>query len=383
MNYKNNKIKILHLSGTSRGGIAAVIKSLLKYFSNRQLFSVYSLVLENKLGQNLRETIKVFFKLKSKFYGYRGKIDILHFHGAWTLHILLLFEKKGDRKIIISPHGALAQESLKKSKLKKTIASYTYMRKSYKKADCIHALSEKEAKDVLSYGLRNTPIVIIPNGIDMEELVLIDEIEKAKFLNLAKGRRVFLSLSRLHEAKGIEMLIEAFSIFVQNNNNNVLYIVGDGPQEYKDLLKKKIKILKREENIFLLGELSGEMKNTIYSVADIFVLPSYNEGFGLTVLEAFRQQVPVITTTATPFNEILTYECGWYIAPERDTLLQALYDAGNKTTERLDIMGKNGYIWVKSNYSLGVVNEKYASLYLWLLNKDIKIDFFIDQNGKL
>lgn len=345
------KTKILHISKDIEGGIGTVIKVLLNSFrKSKNIF--------------IKDGYKSFFKLfKNKYYKY----EILHFHGAWTLHILPLV-KKTNKPTLISPHGAFHQVSLQKSKFKKIVAKYLYMKRCYQNTDCIHALTLKEAKDIRSYGINKPPIAIIPNGIDLNDKLEFNEKLKKELLDKANGKKIILSLSRLHISKGIDILIDAFAKVYKSNNDIVLFIVGKGDDKYTNSLVSKIKNLSLSKSIFLLGDMNGKDKNTVYDVADIFVLPSYNEGFPLTVLEAYRQNTPVITTTATPFEQIETLECGWYVDPTVNEIFTSLKEATKLNKDELKVMGKKGYHFVDDNYSIDMLIAKYKELYLWLLN---------------
>jgi glycosyltransferase involved in cell wall biosynthesis len=175
----------------------------------------------------------------------------------------------------------------------------------------------------------------------------------------------------LHIAKGIDLLIESYKNIYDNNPNTVLFIVGSGEKKYEKHLREKLKKLNLINNVFLLGEKENEDKNVMYDIADIFVLPTFNEGFGLTVLEAYRQKVPVITTTVTPFDELKKQNLGWYINPTKEDLITAIDEALNCEKCELREMGSKGYSWVEKNYTSRSVNEKYTELYGWLLNKSI------------
>jgi glycosyltransferase involved in cell wall biosynthesis len=351
---KKDNFRILHVSKDIVGGIGTVIVNFIRSFENGNVLSFDS-------------GITSFFK---KFYQIKDQFEVLHFHGAWTLHLLPLLSNL-NRPTIVSPHGAFDKTSLEKSKYKKLLVKYLYLKWCYLNADCIHALTEKEAKDIRDYGIKDVPIFIIPNGINLEEELPINEKLKSELLALANNRKIILSLSRLHIAKGIDLLIESYKNICENNPNTILFIVGSGEKKYERYLREKLIKLNLINNVFLLGEKENEDKNLMYDIADIFVLPTFNEGFGLTVLEAYRQKVPVITTAATPFEEIKKQNLGWYIKPTKEDLINAIDEALNCEKRELRELGMKGYSWVEKNYTSRSVKEKYTELYGWLLNKSL------------
>jgi glycosyltransferase involved in cell wall biosynthesis len=358
-----SNFRILHISKDLVGGIGTVIKTLSQVFEKGHILT---------LNIGIKSFLNEFYQVKNLF-------DVLHFHGAWTLHLLPLI-KKMNQPTIVSPHGALDKTSLTKSKYKKLIVKFLYMRKGYLNADCIHALTEKEAKDIRDYGIKDVPIFIIPNGIDLDEKLTLNEKLKLELLQLANNRKIILSLSRLHIGKGIDLLIESFKDIYDKNPNTILFIVGSGEKKYVQKLSEKLNDFKLSNNVFLLGDKVNEDKNVMYDIADIFVLPSFNEGFGITVLEAYRQKVPVITTTNTPFDEIKKQNFGWYINPSKEDLIMAIEDALNRDEYELSEMGSKGYSWVEKNYSSKSVNEKYSELYGWVLNKSLGVPKFKFKN---
>lgn len=361
-----NELKILHISKDLVGGIGTVIITLNSFFKNFKIICYDDFQVTNP--------IKKYKQFKNELIHSLNDVEILHFHGAWTPHLVPL-KNKFKLPTVVSPHGALDKVSLEKSKLKKLIVKYLYMKKAYSNVNCIHALTVKEAHDIRNYGIKNVPIFIIPNGIDTDVNLEIDNEQRNVWLKKADGKRIILSLSRLHTAKGIDILIDAFSELNKNIETNVLFIVGSGDVAYIQHLQRRIETLGLENSIFLLGELVGVMKNTVYDVADIFVLPSYNEGFGITVLEAYRQNVPVITTTATPFSDIKKLNCGWYINPNTQEILTALKEATSLSKSDLLKKGKIGNEWIEKNYSIDKTMEKYEIMYRWLLGESDTPEF--------
>jgi glycosyltransferase involved in cell wall biosynthesis len=364
-------LKILNISTNRNGGVGTVVKNLCEYFTLANSVILY------KRSMAKLSIYKQYQELKNEINLLINKVDVLHFHGSWAPHIFIL-RKKQKKPVLVSPHGALHKMSLEKSKLKKIIAKYLYVKKTYLNSDCIHALTKYEASDICNFGIRNIPIAIIPNGINFNETLDLDIATDRKIKKLIDNRKVVLSLSRLDPLKGIDLLIESFCNILTHNNDVVLLIVGDGSQIYTNSLNKRIDDLNLHNNIFLLGKLNGIYKNTVYNIADIFILPSYNEGFGLTVLEAYRQRIPVITTTATPFKEILDNKIGWYVEPNSDEITKALLNAISLDSKILKGMGEDGYDFMKEKYSIDIVNKKMERLYKWLINGGQKPDFIIN-----
>lgn len=369
----------MHISNDLVGGVGTVINNLCKYFSSSSSLALEDANDIKKL--TILDKFLLYLSLKRKLFLKIDTFDILHFHGAWTFHIMLL-KTKYAIPTIVSPLGAFHKTSLKKSKIKKTLAKYLYMKGAFQNASCIHAQTLQEAKDIRDYGIKNIPIAIIPNGIDLEENMTINNELKTKLLEIANNRKIILSLSRLHVSKGIDTLIDSFSMLCRLDSNNVLFIVGQGDLKYEAHLKNKIKKLRLSGNIFLLGQMINNDKNTVYDIANLFVLPSYNEGFGLTVLEAYRQKIPVVTTTATPFEQIQSLECGWYVQPTVYDLFLALEEFIKLDKYKLQVMGEKGYLWVKENYSMYTINEKIEALYSWLMHQRDMPDFILKDMTK-
>ena len=97
-----------------------------------------------------------------------------------------------------------------------------------------------------------------------------------------------------------------------------------------------IKELGLEDSVVITGEVAGEEKDCLLANADVFVLPSYSENFGIVVAEAMAWGRPVIASTGTPWKEIANVGAGWWVKPEEDALAQALYDALGTRQEELD-----------------------------------------------
>ena len=138
--------------------------------------------------------------------------------------------------------------------------------------------------------------VVIPNGIISSDFTSANHIEK-------KEKRVILFISRIHKKKGIELLLESWKLLPELWNTWKIRIIGDGDEAYIESLKRLL-ISMELNSVYIEGPKYGDDKIDAYSEADIFVLPSYSENFGIVVAEAMASSLPVITTTATPWGEI-------------------------------------------------------------------------------
>lgn len=289
--------------------------------------------------------------------------DIIHINGIWPPQnaIFQSAAQKLKIKVILSPHGMLEPYILNRNRFKKNIALMLYQNKALKKANYLHATAESELSQIKKLGFHQSSVVI-PNGIDL------DEIQEKNWNNTESTRQI-LFLSRIHPKKGIEILID--TIYQLNYKNNLkLIIAGEGDQVYINKLKNKCSKLGLNNKINFIGGVYGQEKWTIYKSSDLFILPSYSENFGIVIGEALAVGIPVITTTGTPWRELLTYKCGWWVNNDINSLKDAILKALSISNKDLSEMGKNGQELIKNNYDNRIVANKMLNFYIQILNED-------------
>jgi glycosyltransferase involved in cell wall biosynthesis len=175
--------------------------------------------------------------------------------------------------------------------------------------------------------------------------------------SVAKSDPYVLVLSRLHPKKRLDVLIDALLSLVQKLEFAEwrLVIAGDGPSEYVSMLKAKARA---DERITFTGWLDGEEKNAVLSGASLLVLPSHQENFGLCVMEALAQSVPVLVSPNVNLApEIAAANAGWIASIEKTALEEKLAEALSNR-EELTKRGRAGlklaekYSWENSAHEL-------------------------------
>ena len=109
--------------------------------------------------------------------------------------------------------------------------------------------------------------------------------------------------------------------------------------------------------------MSSEAKSRLFHGADLFVLPSHSESFGIAIAEALAHSLPVLTTTAAPWSGLVEKGCGWRVEPSVEGLAQGLALATSIDTDKLRAMGSSGRRYVESEYSWGEVAQRFIQLY--------------------
>lgn len=297
-------------------------------------------------------------------------VDILHGHGIWQLpvHQMARAARRKGIPYIITPRGMLEPWSLKQSKWKKKLALSLYQDKDLRHAACIHTTAPMEAEHIRKLGYTN-PIAVIPNGIDLTEF---PNQEK----KLKTDKRTILFLSRIHPKKGIEVLLEAWEkLDLELRRNWKVEIAGNGEKTYITSLQKKIERKGLEKEILIIGPKFGEEKLLAYGRADLFVLPTYSENFGIVVAEALACGIPVITTEGTPWEELNSREAGWWIQIGVEPLAQTLENVLRLGHQQLQIKGRNGRQLIEEKYSIQAVAADMLKLYEWIVLKKQKPEF--------
>jgi glycosyltransferase involved in cell wall biosynthesis len=296
--------------------------------------------------------------------------DVFHGNGLWQLPVHFMANAARERVIpyILSPHGMLEPGALHTGWWKKKLFMQLFQYNDLRQASCIHATSEMESKNIRKLGLSN-PIAVIPNGINLKEFPLKPGIKKT-------GKRKILFLSRIHPIKGIELLIEAWRYLNTSFRKGwAVEIVGNGEETYVNALQGLIHKNNLQEEILITGPQFGDNKINTYHSADIFVLPTYSENFGIVIAEALACGIPVITTKSAPWQSLEPTNAGRWIDIDVQSLSQSLQSLMMLSDEERDAMGRNGRRMVENLCSIESVSQKMNELYNWVVEKNKSPEF--------
>lgn len=175
-------------------------------------------------------------------------------------------------------------------------------KKQCQKADIILTPSENTKQDIVNeYGIVGDKIQILQPGISWEEgLITTENIQRVKEkYNLPE--KYILYLGTLEPRKNIESIIEAYNISGLKIKNYELIIVGGKGWKNKKLLK----LIENSLGVKYIGYVNKKDKQLLYNLSSLFIFPSLYEGFGLPVLEAMSQEIPVITSNRTSLPEVI------------------------------------------------------------------------------
>jgi len=166
---------------------------------------------------------------------------------------------------------------------------------------------------------------VVHHGLDMANRRVDTQFYQALRRKL-RNKRMILAVSANHSRKGLDNLLQAYSL-VEQEIRNAYLVLHSEPAGYYNLsrIAKNLK-LKRFWLTNLFGKLSMSRLNALYKLCKVYVQPSYSEGFGLTTLEAFRFDKPVIAVDAPPFNEIVRQKENGILVPMRKIRWQNFAD---------------------------------------------------------
>jgi glycosyltransferase involved in cell wall biosynthesis len=306
-----------------------------------------------------------------------GKPDIIHLHGLWmpSNHIVARLARRKKVPYVISPRGMLEPWSLNAKKWKKRLAMWLYQRRDLEAAVALHATAESEAEQFRRLGF-NQPVIVAPNGVDIPA-------DMPPRTRQADARRTALFLSRIHPKKGLMELVEVWARMKSqqsavgsrqlSSGRTVISkwhfeYAGPGCDGHLAAVQRRMKGLGVEEDFTYLGDLDDRQKWQAYRRADLFVLPTYSENFGIVVAEALAAGMPVITTKGAPWSELVAERCGWWIDIGAEPLAEALREAMGLTDEERRIMGENGQRLVAAKYTWPAIAEQMKQAYEWVLN---------------
>lgn len=286
-----------------------------------------------------------------------GRPDIIHDHGAWMPidHAAAVRARKWNVPLVVSPHGTLTGWALRFRRFKKRLAWAFYQKKDLQSAGALHCTSQQEADDLRKLGLK-APIALVELGFDMPP---------ADLSRPAGPTRTMLFLSNIIYKKGLENLVESWAAVRPAGWK--MRVAGPADPACLAQVRRAIAKHSLEGDFEFVGPVYGDERWRAYASADVFVLPSFTENFGLVVAEALACGLPVITTTGTPWRQIPQHGCGWLVEPAVGPLADAIRQATSTPHEQLMQMGSAGSRYVRQRFNWKNTAGKMLEVYRWLL----------------
>jgi len=294
--------------------------------------------------------------------------DVVNIHAMWSPSNPQIAKACDSIGIpwVLSIHGMLDDWSMSQRRLKKQIYLATMGRRLLGNATIFHTTAEEECRQA-SRWFKHDNVVVIPCIVDLDQYKEVPSPQEAIDTYGQCDDLTILFLSRIHEKKSIETLIDATAILQQKGLRTRVLIAGTGEQSYIDSLQSRAQSAGVGDEVTFLGMVVGDLKLSLYAMADIFALPTQQENFGLVYPEAMLCETPVIGTRGTDIWREL--EEGGAVIVDRtpEAFADAIASLG-ENKEHLKILGKQGRKHMLDWLDLDSVAKKYEAMYLRATN---------------
>lgn len=302
-----------------------------------------------------RKMKKLVAKIHSDF-----KFDLMNAHVAFPSgYAAMLLNDVYKVPLVVTIHGQDINYTIKQNEvLRKKLLSVL---------DCAHKVmfvSKKLKKDALNYTKDNPKFEVIYNGVELEDVCDYENNIKAKYPN----KRILFSAGNLIKTKGNHLTIQAFAHLCKKHKDLIFLIAGSGEEEQN--LRELSKECGVEDKVLFLGQLSHREVMEYMQACELFVLPSYAEGFGVVYIEAMVNGKCVIGCQGEGIQDVIEdFKDGILVRPndleDLTNKLEVLFNNPNLIQE----IGENAEIKIKENYTLEKSVQKVMKIYNTVLKE--------------
>ena len=273
--------------------------------------------------------------------------DIVHDHGLWLPEnaAAMLAARHAYCTLVSQPCGMLQEWPMSQRPLKKMLAWHGYQRRLMAHASAVIVTSHREQTETDTRLRRKGLTYRIPHGVDLPTL----PSSRAR-------QRQAVFMGRLHPVKQVDMLLRAWALLKPAGWR--FMIAGCGDPTYEQHLHDLAQQLSVTDSVQFVGLVQGSDKANLLASSQLFLQPSLQENFGLAVAEAMAHGLPVLTTQAMPWEEVVAARCGWSVPAHLHAIQAALAEALALPSEELLAMGTRArelaasYSWKKSTQQL-------------------------------
>jgi glycosyltransferase involved in cell wall biosynthesis len=300
--------------------------------------------------------------------------DVVHIHSFWSLLTWYAAETaiRLGKPYLISTHGVLDRRAMRNSHFKLfkknlAVAVFSVTRLVEHSSGIVFG-SDSEVREswLLS---RHMPVRVVPNGIDHSvALCNADDVKLTKLDGIAPGYTLFskklLYFARIHPEKGLDLLIQAFSNLGLDFPDATLLVAGiKQDEQFEARIKHMIDQSKVSQRIYFNTAMTGQDWMFLVDVCDIFVLPSFQEGFSVALIEAMSYAKPVLATRYCHVPEIETRCAGKIADASVESIQEKLREMLSLAPSKLQKMGQNAKALVIDEFTLESVADKLRALY--------------------
>jgi glycosyltransferase involved in cell wall biosynthesis len=288
--------------------------------------------------------------------------DVVHIHALWeeVQHQAARVARRSQKPYLIRPCGMLDPWSLRQSRVKKTLYLFWRLRRHLNEAAALHFTSEAERAGCARLHLRSSAIVE-PNGIDVSEydnLPARGTFRQSQ--NIDAGQGILLFLGRLHPKKGFDLLLPAFAAV---RGKTTLVIAGPGDDCYRRSLEEEAKRLGIADRVRFAGMLVGVDKLAALVDADLFVLPSYQENFGIAVAEAMAAGLPVVISDQVNIHAEVSAAGAGGVVPTDATSLATELNRWMSDPDLRQRAGAKAREFARSHYDWTAIAQRWVGHY--------------------
>jgi len=303
------------------------------------------------------------------------EFDIAHIHALFSpvTSLAANIARKQKLPYILRPLGTLDPADLQKKRQLKQLYAAILERPNLAGAAAIHFTSHQEAKVSERFGT-SPPDLVIPLGVipksNLVEKQVVSQQVRSQF-NIPEEVPIVLFMSRIDPKKGLDLLIPALEKLLAGGKDFHFVLAGTNPQDpnYENQIRNQIQASSLRSHTTITGFVTGELKSTLLQAADLFVLPSYYENFGIAVAEAMVVGTPVLISDQVHIcGEISQSESGWVCATNVESLLASLVLALQSGSER-QRRGLNGQKYALLHYSWEAIAQTTILAYQQILAK--------------
>lgn len=278
-----------------------------------------------------------------------GSFRIVHHHALWlpSLGYAYRAARRSRCPLVISPRGMLTAYALRRARVKKWLAARLLHPGALAGAAGWHATSEMEQDDIRAAGFRQ-PILVSGNGVDEPRWHEPEDRQRwlARHPELA-GKRIALFYARLHSKKGVFPLVDWWAALAASFPDWHLLIAGSAHEYTLDDVAGHVRRHSGLADRTTVADPADLPKP--YHLAELYLLPTLSENFGLTVAEALASGVPVLTSTNAPWNGLNERQAGRCVT--LDTFDRHWTELMRLPTEELRGQGARGRQWMTADFS--------------------------------